>query len=234
MSQKHNYTVTKVVMGKKIPPLPPQSISLTNADFFRGVDHGLYALVEKRDEFLHSNIRYNDKYPETLNRKQIDYLTDLFQEVHEYIHKNPLLDASAHRITKALRDKTTNLGNSYKSRHLELNKLDLPSTLEKACKELISFILELVETFHFIDKLITDIRKIPNRPVDMKLRVSVHEIILDHQKEKGVNKLPTYPYVLTALKEKHKSQPKFELSARQYFNYKVWLKRGTYYWYIQP
>ena len=234
MVKLHELPSTKVGMGKRLPPPPPKTISITNADFFRAADYGLYALVQKRDKFVHSNIRYNDKCPETLNRKQIDYLTNLFQEVHEYTHKNPLLDASAHRITKALRDKTTNLGNSCKSYHLELYKLDLPSTLEEACKELISFTLELVETFHFIDGLITDIRKIPNRPVDGQLRVLVHEIILAFQKEKGVDKLPTYPYVLNALKEKHKSQPKFKLSARQYFNYKVWLKRGTYYWYIQP
>jgi hypothetical protein len=122
MVKLHELPSTKVGMGKRLPPPPPKTILFTNADFFRVADYGIYALVQKRDKFLYSSIRYNDKYPETLSRKQIDYLTDLFQEVHEYIHKNPLLDASAHRITKALRQKTVRLGQSYKSYYEELNK----------------------------------------------------------------------------------------------------------------
>jgi hypothetical protein len=82
--------------------------------------------------------------------------------------------------------------------------------------------------------MITDIRKIPNRPADGNLRVSVHEIIFDYQNAKGTEEFPKFPYVLNALKEKHKNQPKFKLSAKQYGHYKKWLKRGTYYWYIQP
>jgi hypothetical protein len=233
MVKLHELPSTKVGMGKRLPSPPPKKISLTNADFFRVADYGLYALIKKRDEYINSNIKYNDQYPKTLNHQQINYLTHLFNEVNRYVDKNPLLDTSVHRITKSLRQKTANLGESCKSHRKELGNLGLPSDLKNACKGLIAFISELVETFKFIDNLIADIRKIPNRPTDMNLRVSVHEIILNYQKDKGANKFPTHPYVLNALKVKHKSQPKFKLSARQYFNYKVWLKRGTYYWYIQ-
>jgi hypothetical protein len=234
MVKLHELPSTKVGMGKRLSPPPPKKISLTNADFFRAADYGLYELLQKRDKFVHSSISYNDKYPETLNRKQIDYLTNLFEEVHEYIDDNPLLDTSVHRITKSLRQKTTNLGKSYISHHLKLNSLDLPVALKETCKELIEFVLDLVETFSFIDGLITDIRKIPNRPADGELRVLVHEIILNYQKEKATDQLPWYPYVIKRLKEHPKSKSNLKLSVRQYGNYKVWLKRGTYYWYIQP
>lgn len=234
MVKLHELPSTKVAMGAKLPPSPPKLTTHTNADLFRVADYGLYALKQKKDGYVYSNIEYNEKYPETLNRKQINYLTDLFQEVHEYVDQNPLLDASAHRITKSLRQKTASLGKRYKSHHLELNNLDLPSALKDVSKKLIEFVLELVETFHFTDKLIEDIRKIPNRPADGAIRMSVHEIIFNYQNEKGTEEFPKFPYVLNALKEKHKYQPKFTLSARQYGNYKKWLKRGTYYWYIQP
>jgi hypothetical protein len=232
MVKLNELPVTKVLMGVKLPPSPLKLTTHTNADLFRVADYGLYELLQKRDKFVHSSISYNDKYPETLNRKQIDYLTNLFEEVHEYIDDNPLLDTSVHRITKSLRQKTTNLGKSYTSHHLKLNNLDLPVALKETCKELIEFVLELVETFNFIDGLISDIRKIPNRPADGELRVLVHEIILNYQEEKQTDKFPTYPYVVKKLKEK--IQDKFKLSVRQYGNYKLWLKRGTFYWYIQP
>lgn len=234
MVKLHELPSTKVVMGLKLPPLPPELITFTNADLFRVANHGLYAFKEQKDEYVYSNIEYNDRHPETLNRQQINFLTTLFQGAYEYLDANPLLDASAHRITKILRQKTIKLGQSYKSHHEELNNLDLPESLKKACTKLILFVLELVETFHFIDEMITDIRKIPNRPADGNLRVSVYEIIFNFQNENGAEEFPKFPYVLNALKEKHKNQPKFTLSARQYGHYKNWLKRGTYYWYIQP
>jgi hypothetical protein len=234
MVKLHELPSTKVVMGVKLPPPPPKLTTHTNADLFRVADYGLYALKQKKDEYVCSNIEYNEKYPETLNRQQIDYLTVLFQSVHNYLITNPLLDASIHRITKALRQKTTDLGKSYKFHYKELKTLGLPSGLHEACKKLIVFVLELVESFHFIDELITDIRKIPNRPADIKLRVSIHEIVLNYQNEKETQEFPKFPYLLNALKEKHKDQPKFILSARQYGYYKKWLERGTYYWYIQP
>lgn len=232
MVKLHELPSTKVAMGAKLPPSPPKLTTHTNADLFRVADFGLYALKQKKDEYVYSNIEYNEKFPETLSCQQISYLTVLFQSVHDYIDTNPLLDASAHRITKALRQKTTDLGKSYKFHYKDLEKLGLPSSLNEACKKLIVFVLELVESFHFIDELITDIRKIPNRPADGTLRVLVHEIILNYQEEKQTDKFPTYPYVVKKLKEK--IQGKFKLSVRQYGNYKVWLKRGTLYWYIQP
>lgn len=219
---------TKVVMGVRLSPSPPKLTTYTNADLFRAADYGLYALKQKKDEYVYSNIEYNEKNPETLSRQQISYLTALFQSVHDYIVTNPLLDASAHRITKALRQKTTDLGKSFRSYYEELEKLELPLNLNEACKKLIVFVLEVVESFHFIDELITDIKKIPNRPVDGNLRILVHEIILNYQEEKQTDKFPTYPYV------KEKIRGRFKLSARQFGNYKVWLKRGTFYWYVQP
>lgn len=232
MVKLHELPSTKVSNGKRISPPPPKLIEYTNADFFRLADYGLYALKQRWNEYVYSNIEYNKKYPETLSRQQINYLTVLFQSVHDHVDTNPLLDASAHRITKALREKTTDLGKSYKFHYKELEKLGLPSSLNESCKKLIVFVLELVESFHFIDELITDIRKIPNRPADGNLRVLVHEIIFNYQEEKKTDKFPTYPYVVKKLKEK--IQGKFKLSVRQYGNYKVWLKRGTLYWYIQP
>lgn len=234
MVKLHELPSTKVAMGAKLPPSPPKLITHTNADLFRVADYGLYALKQKKDEYVYSNIEYNEKYPETLSRQQISYLTVLFQSVHDYMDTNPLLDASAHRITKALRQKTTDLGKSYKFHYKELEKLGLPSSLNEACKKLMVFVLELVESFHFIDELITDIRKIPNRPADGAIRMSVHEIIFNYQNERGTEEFPKFLHVLNALKEKHKDQLKFTLSVRQYGNYKKWLKRGTYYWYIQP
>lgn len=234
MVKLHELPSTKVVMGAKLPPRPPEIVSFTNADLFRLADYGLYAFREKKNEYVYSNIEYNDQFPETLNRAQINYLTALFKGVDDYIETNPLLDKSTHRITKALRQKTMKLGQSYKSNYERLNNLDLPKSLKKSCTKLILFVLELVETFHFFDGMITDIRKIPNRPADGNLRISVHEIILNYQNEIGVEKFPKYQYVLKALKEKHKNQKELTLSARQYENYKNWLKRGTYYWYIQP
>ena len=234
MVKLHELPSTKVVMGVKLPPPPPELITYTNADLFRVADYGLYALRQKKVEYVYSNIEYNDQFPETLKRQQIEYLTSLFQGVHDYIDTNPLLDTSAHRITKSLRQKTTELGNSYKSYQEDLGNIKLPSNLEEACNTLIAFVQELVKSFQFIDGMITDIRRIPNRPADGNLRVSVHEIIFDYQNAKGTEEFPKFPYVLNALKEKHKNQPKFKLSAGQYGHYKKWLKRGTYYWYIQP
>ena len=234
MVKLHELPSTKVVMGVKLPPPQPKLTTHSNADLFRVADYGLYALKQMKDEYVYSSIEYNEKYPETLSRQQIDYLTVLFQSVHDYLITNPLLDASIHRITKALRQKTTDLGKSYKFHYKELETLGLPSGLNDACKKLIVFVLELVESFHFIDELITDIRKIPNRPADGNLRVLVHEIILDYQKEKATDQPPRYPYVIKKLKEKHQGKSKLKLSVRQYGNYKAWLKRGTFYWYIQP
>lgn len=234
MVKLHELPSTKVVMGVKLPPPLPKMVTFTNADFFRFADHGLYAFIQNKNEYVCSNIKYNNQFPKTLNRAQINYLMALFDEVDDYTKTNPLLDRSTHRITKELRQKTIKLGQSYKSHYERLNNLNLPESLKKSCTRLILFALELVETFHLFDGMITDIRKIPNRPADGKLRVSVHEIILTYQNENETEEFPKYPYVLKALKNKHRNQPKFTLSARQYGNYKNWLKRGTYYWYIQP
>ena len=232
MVKLHELPSTKVAMGVKLPPPPPALITFTNADLFRVANHGLYAFKEQKDEYVYSNIEYNDHHPETLSCEQIKYLTDLFQGVHDYLDANPLLDPSTHRITKALRQQTVKLGQSYKSHHKELSNLDLPEILEKSCLKLILFVSELIESFRFFDGMITDIRKIPNRPVDGNLRVSVLEIILDYQKEKQTDKFPKYPHLVKLLTEKHKG--KLKISDKQYRNYKKWLKRGTYYWYIQP
>jgi hypothetical protein len=35
MSESPKYKITKVVDGKRVEPLPPKEVHLTNADFFR-------------------------------------------------------------------------------------------------------------------------------------------------------------------------------------------------------
>ena len=234
MNENHKYTITKVVNGKKITPPLPKPIPLTNANLFRLADHGLYALRQKKKKYVNSNIRYNNQYPETLTRIQINYLTKLYQEVNEYLEDNLLLNATSHRITKSYREKTIKLNKAYKSYQKELDNLDLPSSLKKACKKLIEFVLELVVTFDFFDNLIIDIRKISNRPADGKLREQVHKIILDYQLKRNTTKFPTHTYVRDTLSSLQNNESKIQLSPRQYFNYKIWLERGTYYWYIQP
>ncbi len=234
MSKNHKYTVTRVMNGKKIPPPLPKPIPLTNGNLFRLADHGLYALRQKKNEYVHSNILYNDQYPETLTRIQIDYLTKLYQGVNKYLEDYPLSNPTNHRITKSYREKTIKLGKTFKTYQKELNNLELPSSLTKACKEFIEFVQELVETFNFFDNFITDIKKIPNRPADGNLREQVHKIILDYQLKRNTTKFPTHTYVLNTLNSIQNNESKIQLSPRQYFNYKIWLARGTYYWYIQP
>ncbi len=234
MNKNSKYRITKVVSGKIISPPPPKTASLTNADFFRASDYGIYALQQKKNEFVNSNIRYNNKFPETLSRKQIAYLTKLYEAANTYLNNNPLLTPTAHQITKELRQKTKQLGATYEIYKVDLLSLNLPSDLLSACNKLIEFVLELVETFTFIDNLIPDIKKIPNRPSDLALRKLVLEIILDYQKTKNTDKYPTHPYVLKQLNSTRNNQSKFQLSARQYGNYKLWIKRDTYHWYIQP
>jgi hypothetical protein len=234
MNKNTNYTTTKVVNGKRIPSPPPKKVSLTNADFFRASDYGIYALQQKKNEFVNFNIKYNKQNPRTLSKKQITYLTNLYEAANTYLKKNPLLIPTAHQITKSLRQKTKQLGITNEIYKVDLPSLNLPSDLENACKKLIEFMLELVETFTFIDNLISDIQKIPNRPSDLALRKLVLEIILDYQKTKNTDKFPTHPYVLKQLNSTRNNQSKFQLSARQYGNYKLWIKRDTYHWYIQP
>ncbi len=234
MSENHKYTVTRVMNGKKIPPPLPKPIPLTNGNLFRLADHGLYALRQKKDEYVYSNILYNDQSPETLTRIQIDYLTKLYQGVNKYLEDNPLSNPTNHRITKSYREKTIKFGTDYKSYANEMSNLDLPSYLTKACEKLIDFVLELVMTFNFIDNLITDKTNLPNRPADIRFRKQIHKIILDYQHEKQTTKFPTYPYVIKAVNNIQNNESKIQLSPRQYFNFKIWLMRGTYYWFIQP
>lgn len=234
MNTNIKYKITKVVNGKRISSPPTKPVSLTNADFFRASDYGIYALQQKKNEFVISNIEYNNQHPQTLSKKQITYLTNLYEAANTYLNNNPLLIQTAHRITKDIRQKTKQLGVTCQIYKVDLPSLNLPSDLKDACTKLIEFMLELVETFTFIDNLIPDIQKIPNRPSDLALRKLVLEIILNYQKVKNTDKFPTHPYVLKQLNSTRNNQPKIQLSARQYGNYKVWIKRDTYHWYIQP
>lgn len=234
MVKLHELPTTRVSMGVKLPPPPPKLITFTNADLFRLDGFGLYAFKGKKNDYVYSNIEYNDQFPETLSRKQINFLTALFETVKEYIDTNPLMNESVHRITKSLRQKTTILGQQCRNYYKELGNLELPPSLNEACITLLDFTLELVESFYFNDALITDIKKIPNRPADGHIRELVHEIILNYQKTKQTNKFPLYPYIVESLKALESDEKELKLSARQYGNYKKWLKRGTYYWYIQP
>jgi hypothetical protein len=234
------YVVHKVVAGKRVLASPPKAISNTNADMIRRSKHGLYALQHRKNKYVNKCIQYNNQFPRSLSKKQIALLNDLFQSVDVFLHKNPLIDPSKHRITKALRNQVSNLDVTYGSYQKNLRKSHLPVLLEGACKDLIEFVIEFAASFHFIDSLISDIRKIPNRTPDCALRVLVDKIIVDFQREKNTKKYPKYPYVLRMLESArgHSSHekllPKLQLSERQYGNFKNWRDRGTFWWYIQP
>jgi hypothetical protein len=233
MSESPKYKITKVVDGKRVEPLPPKEVHLTNADFFRVAEYGLYALKQKKNDYIYASIQYNDKYPETLSKNQIDFLTDLFRGVDEHLNKHPLLEKSKHRFTKTLRLNVSKLAETYQAYQDKLKSIKLPPDLAKSSKELINFVLEFSETFHFIDNLILDINKIPNRHVDFKVRIAVNEIINEHQSKNQTTKYPKYPYVIKSLNT-IKSSPRLKLSARQYRKLQNWRDIGTYWWYIQP
>jgi len=231
MSESPKYKITKVVDGKRVDPPQPKEVHLTNADFFRVAKFGLYELIQKKNDYVNANIQYNDKYPETLTKNQIDFLTDLFQGVDSYLNKHPLLNMSKHRFTKTLRLNVKKLVETYQIYEGSLKTIMLPPDLAKPSKDLINFVLEFSETFHFIDNLITD--KIRNRPADFKQRIAVDEIIKEFQARNKTTKYPNYPYVMNSLNSITGS-PKLKLSARQYGNFKIWRDRGTYWWFIQP
>lgn len=233
MSESPKYKVTKVVDGKKVEPLPPKEVNLTNADFFRVAEYGLYALRQKKNDYIYASYQYNDKYPETLSKNQIDFLTDIFCGVDEHLNKHPLLEKSKHRFTKSLRLNVSKLAETYQIYQEKLKNIKLPPDLAKPSKELINFVLEFSKTFHFIDNLISDINKIPNRHVDFKVRIAVDEIINEYQSKNKTTKYPKYPYVLDSLNSISNS-PKLKLSARQYGKLKDWRDAGTYWWRIQP
>jgi hypothetical protein len=234
MNQKNKYKSTKVASGKRVQPPAPKPISLTNADFLRTAQYGLYGLSNEKNFYVNSIILYNNQHPYTLNSKQIKYLTGLFRGVDKYLSQNTLIDPSNHRITKIIRRKTINLARWSKAYQSQLALQALPNNLWAACTRLLDFISEYVESFYFIDNLIEDIKKISNRPADFALRVMVDDIIHNYQLQRNTNKYPTYPYVIKALNNHRTGLSKIQLSARQYFNFKLWRARGSYWWYIQP
>jgi hypothetical protein len=234
------YEVQMVLEGKRIPIQPPQPIFLTNADFIRGSKQGLYALHQIKNEYVDKCIYYNHRFPESLSKEQIKLLTSIFKSVDTFLNRNPLIDPTVHKITKALRKEVSNLGATYRNFNGTLNKIHLPAFLDKACKVFIGFTIEFVETFNFIDGLIDDIRKIPNRTPDCELRILLDKVIVNYQKQKNTTEYPKYPYVLDALNSiegyvfEDDLLPEIKLSARHYGNFKKWRDRGTYWWYIQP
>jgi len=236
----NKYQVQKVVSGKKVSLPQPKNVEVSNADFIRKRPYGLFDLRNRKKYFVMLNTIYNNNYPNTLSKKQIDLLTTLFNEVDIFLRKNPLMDPANHRITRDLRQDVKRIKLNYEGLKKKLGRSRLPKVLQSECKSFIDFVLEFVETFHFYDDLILDIRKIPNRSVDVEIRFLVHQIIEDYQKEYGTTKLPNYPYVMDKLNSEdnidagEEPLPKIKLSARQYGNYKVWLNRGTYFYYIQP
>lgn len=234
MNKNQKFVVRKVEMGKVVLPHKTKEAPITNADLFRSSEYGLYRLREKKNDYVNSNIRYNDKHPETLTIEQIAYLTEIFESVEKFIYSNPLLNPARHRITKTFRDQMAALKNLFDSYSALLDTVDLPNDLKCACKDLISFIHKFTESFNFYDSLIMDIRKIPNRPADCNLRTLVDEIILEFQKKNGVTKYPTFPYVKCALGLHRTDGGLIQLSPRQYGNFKLWRDRGTYWWYVQP
>ena len=233
MSESPKYKVTKVVDGKRVEPLPPKEVNITNADFFRVAQYGLYALKQKKNDYVYASIQYNAKYPETLAKNQIDFLTDLFRGVDEHLNKHPLLEKSKHRFTKTLRLNVSKLAKTYQAYQDKLKSIKLPPDLANPSKELINFVLEFSKTFHFIDNLISDINKIPNRHVDFKVRIAVDEIINEYQERNKTTEYPKYPYVLNSLNSITNS-PKLKLSARQYGKLKDLRDAGRYWWRILP
>lgn len=232
MSESPKYKITKVVDGKRVEPLPPKEVKLTNADFFRVAEYGLYALVQMKNDYVITCIKYNGKYPETLSNAQIVFLTEIFQGVDQHLQEHPLLDKSKHRFTRTLRSAVTELSQKYKNYDGCLKNVMLPSDLEKSSKELIDFIIEFSETFHFIDNLISDINKIPNRHVDFKVRIAVDEIIKEYQARNKTTEYPKYPHILNSLSSITNS-PKLKLSARQYGKLKDLRDAGRYWLRIQ-
>lgn len=234
MNQNNKYKSTKVISGKRVQLPTPKPTLLTNADFLRGGLYGLYALKQEQNNYINSNIQYNNHCPNTLTLNQITYLTNLFKSVDCYLNQNSLLSPSNHRFTKKIRKATTDFDNLVKAYKSQLPTQKLPRNLEKACVVLFDFVKEYVNSFFFTDGLIIDIRKIPNRPADFTLRQLVDNIIRDYQKNENTSELPKYPYVIKALNKNRAQLTKIQLSARQYGNFKIWRDRGTYWWYIQP
>ena len=200
MNQNNKYKSTKVASGKRVQPPAPKPISLTNADFLRTAQYGLYGLSNEKNFYVNSIILYNNQHPYTLNSKQIKYLTGLFRGVDKYLSQNTLIDPSNHRITKIIRRKTINLARWSKAYQSQLALQALPNNLW----------------------------------ADFALRVMVDDIIHNHQLQRNTNKYPSYPYVIKALNNHRTGLRKIQLSARQYFNFKLWRARGSYWWYIQP
>lgn len=238
-ANKQNIT-QRVVGGKRVEIPSSKSIHLTNADFIRGSKYGLYELLKMKNKYVYKCIEYNNLFPETLSKDQIHTLTCLFNNLDEFLNENPLIDPTKHRITSALRKGVSSLRTDYRGLHEKLDKSNLPERLDIVCRELIEFVINFSETFFFIDGLIDDIRKIPNRTPDCELRVLVDKVITDYQMQRNTTKYPTYPYVMKELNSlegyelEDDGLPPIELSVRQYGNFKKWRNRGTYWWYIQP
>jgi len=234
------YQVQRVATGKRVSLPPPKNVELSNADFIRIWPYGLFELNKRKNDFVMQSRFYNNNYPNTLSKKQIDFLTLLFNGVDQFLCKNPLMDPAKHRVTKALRQDVESIKLNYEGFKKKLGRSRLPKFLQIECRSFIDFVLEFVETFYFHDGLILDIRKIPNRSVNTEIRFLVHQIIEDYQKENGTTKPPNYPYVMGKLNTEdtidssEEPLPKIQLSARQYGNFKKWRERGTYWWYIQP
>ncbi len=234
MKEDLKYNVIKVKDGKVVAQLPAKGNSLTNADLFRSAEYGLYRLREIKNIYVLSNISYNNKFPESLTKKQIAYLTDLFNSTDNYLYNNPLLNPVRHRITKAMRKEIRELKKIFVQYYSQLNSMQLPQDLNQASQNLINFILELVESFCFFDSMILDIRKLPNRPLDSKIRILVDNIIVEYQTNNKTSKYPTFTHVKKSLDLICNKNCVPELCERQYRNFRIWRDRGTYWWYIQP
>lgn len=234
MEKINKYIVIRAKDGKVVPQPPLESAQVSNADLFRSAEFGLYRLREIKNSYVRSNISYDEKYPETLPKSQIIYLTTLFASVDNFLYKCPLLQPTRHRITKAVRKDIQVLKDNFLDYKAKLDGIGLPKSLKHASIKLIDFVIELTDSFYFIDSLILDIRKLPNRPIDCNLRLLVDDIIIEYQGSKKTVKYPTFPYVKRALSMKRIDNRIPQLSARQYGNFKQWRDRGTYWWYIQP
>lgn len=97
------YQVQRVATGKRVSLPPPKNVELSNADFIRIWPYGLFELNKRKNDFVMQSTFYNNNYPNTLSKKQIDFLTLLFNGVDQFLCKNPLMDPAKHRVTKGLR-----------------------------------------------------------------------------------------------------------------------------------
>lgn len=211
--------------GKKFGGV--KQAELTTLELFRIAPHGLYFLITQFRQYIEANQRYDKNHPKTLTRDQIDYLENVWQIFDCFLVDRPLR-YRGNRITKKLRLSIQALEDTLTQKKLKPRGLGLPRELHRAAKRLIACGLRFIASFHLHDALIV---RIPNRPTDWSRKKRVAIQIARHQLRHGSDTFPKFPAVLKRL-NKYKTKAKFQLSARQYWNYKNHWSNGTYWHYF--